>query len=277
MTPHARVRLGASLLPLALIAPVAAQTRATPRQTGRDVTVVARRTAAVEAPAASVATIDADRVARTVNATSIEDTVKYLPSLLVRKRNPGDTQAPLATRTSGLGASARSLIYADGALLSALIGSNNGIASPRWGLVSPQEIARVDVLYGPFAAEYPGNAIGAVVSITTRTPDKLEATATAAVSLQDFRQYATDAIYPTYRLGATLGDRVGPLAVFASYEHVASDAQPLTYVTAARPATGSAAGTPATGGFDDVNRTRSGSPMSAASSSTTPTRRCNPT
>lgn len=211
-----------------------------------DVLVVGERPAERPATPATSASLDAERIAATVNATAVEDTLKYLPSLLIRKRNPGDTQAPLATRTSGLGASARSLIYADGALLSALIGNNNSSASPRWGLVSPQEIARVDVLYGPFAAAYPGNSIGAVVNITTRLPDRLEATAEAAVAVQDFEQYGTEAIYPTYRLGATLGDRIGPLALFASYEHLHSRAQPLTYVTAA--------GTSAVGGYPDRNR-----------------------
>ena len=217
-----------------------------PEQRRPDVLVVADRPAEPVATPASSASVDAARIAATVNATSVEDTLKDLPSLLIRKRNPGDTQAPLATRTSGLGSSARSLVYADGALLSALIGNNNNNASPRWGLVSPQEIARIDVLYGPFAAAYPGNSVGAVVNITTRLPDRLEATAEAAVAVQDFALYGTNAIYPTYRLGATLGDRIGPLALFASYEHVDSRAQPLTYVTVA--------GTSPLGGFADRNR-----------------------
>ena len=237
MSRSHRALLGASLLALAPAAQAA-----DPDQRP-DVVVTGERRPATPGTQAS---IDADRVATTVNATAVEDTLKYLPSLIVRKRNPGDTQAVLATRTAGLGASARSLIYADGALLSVLIGNNNGTASPRWGLVSPQEIARVDVLYGPFSAAYPGNSIGAVVNITTRLPERLEATADAAVSLQQFRQYGTEATYPTYRLGATLGDRVGPLALFASYEHLDSDAQPLTYVTVA--------GTSANGGYRDRNR-----------------------
>jgi len=59
-------------------------------------------------------TIDAARIATTVNAVSAEDTLKYAPSLIIRKRSIGDNFAPIATRTSGLGSSARSLIYADG-------------------------------------------------------------------------------------------------------------------------------------------------------------------
>jgi len=202
----------------------------------------------IENAPSSHASVDAATIAATVNAANVEDTLKYLPSLVIRKRHIGDTQSPLATRTSGVGASARSLVYADGALLSSLIGNNNTSASPRWGMVTPQEIARIDVLYGPFSAAYPGNSIGAVVNITTRLPDRFEATASAGTSLQTFRQYGTDRDLPVWRVGATVGDRIGRLSWFLSADHVDSRSQPLAYVTGAR-----TAGT-VTGGYDDVNR-----------------------
>src|SRR5207248_3122944 len=123
------------------------------------------------------------------------------------------------------------LIYADGVLLSSLIGNNNTTASPRWSMVTPQEIARIDVLYGPFSAAYPGNSIGAVVNITTRLPDHLEASASAGTSLQTFGQYGTTRDLPAYRIGGTIGDRTGPLAWFVSADHVDSKSQPLAYVT----------------------------------------------
>ncbi|HSI16735.1 MAG TPA: TonB-dependent receptor [Sphingomonas sp.] len=232
-----------ALLPL----PALAEDDADQRQT---VIVTADRhpRPADQSPGTTVS-LPADRIAATVNATNIEDTVKYLPSLLVRKRHIGDTQSPLATRTSGVGASARSLIYADGALLSALIGNNNGLASPRWSLVTPQEVERINVLYGPFSAAYPGNSIGAVVNITTRMPDKLEASATLGTSVQRFDQYDTRRTLPSYSAGATIGDRFGPLALFASASHVTSSSQPLAYITVPGPAP---AGT--TGGYADLNR-----------------------
>ena len=96
-----------------------------------------------------------------INATDSEDALKYLPSLLVLKRYIGDyNHAILSTRASGTGNRARSAVYADGILLSSHPG--NGIANgtnyaPRWGLVTPEEIERVDVMYGPFSAAYPGN------------------------------------------------------------------------------------------------------------------------
>ena len=237
-------------LPLALAAAPARATDAPPPA----ILVTAQKPQTIENAPSTRATIDAATIATTINAVTVEDTLKYLPSLLVRKRHIGDTQAPLATRTSGVGSSARSLVYADGALLSALIGNNNSTASPRWSLVSPQEIARVDVLYGPFSAAYPGNSIGAVVTITTRLPDAFEATMTAGSSVQIFDQFGTHQTLPTRQIGGTVGDRFGPLALFASVDHVASHGQPLLYVTATTQPTGT------TGGYAGVTRT--GSPIS---------------
>jgi iron complex outermembrane receptor protein len=223
---------------------------------GDDILVTAQRqTRTIENAPASRASVDAETIGTTINARNVEDALKYLPSLIVRKRHVGDSQAPLATRTSGLGASARSLIYADGALLSALVGNNNTTASPRWNLVSTEEIARIDVLYGPFSAAYPGNSIGAVVNITTRLPDRFEVRLDAGTTVQQFDLYGTHRTLPAYQLGGTVGDRFGPLAIFASADHVDSRSQPLGFAAATRPAATSTSGTLTAGGFDDLNRT----------------------
>jgi len=217
------------------------------------IVVVGTREAAQDVPNTKES-VDAAKLRETVNLRNSEDSLRYFPSLFVRKRHIGDTQAPLATRTSGVGASARSLVYADGILLSALIGNNNNFASPRWGMVSPEEIEHVDVLYGPFSAEYPGNSIGAVVNITTRMPEKLEASTTLAGNLQHFDQYATRGSYPAYQFAGTVGDRIGAFTWFASANHVDSKSQPLAYVTVNRPTASSAVGVPVTGAFEDLNR-----------------------
>ena len=118
----------------------------------------------------TIESITAKELERTVNATDSEDALKYFPSLLVRKRYIGDyNHAVLSTRASGTGNSARSLVFADGILLSNLLG-NGATFTPRWGLVTPEEIERVDVLYGPFSAAYSGNSVGAVVDYVTRMP-----------------------------------------------------------------------------------------------------------
>jgi iron complex outermembrane receptor protein len=245
--------LAITFLPLAQPAFGAGASPAASAVQGKDILVTAQRqTQSIERTPASQSSVSAATIATTINARNVEDTLKYLPSLVVRKRHIGDSQAPLATRTSGLGASARSLIYADGAILSALIGNNNTSASPRWNLVSTEEIARVDVLYGPFSAAYPGNSIGAVVNITTRLPDRFEATLNAGTTVQQFDLYDTHRSLPAYQLGGTIGDRFGPLSIFASADHVDSQSQPLGVVSAT--AATSATSTPTTGGFDGLNR-----------------------
>ena len=200
-------------------------------------------------PAATTASISAQTLAEKINATSVEDALKYLPSLVIRKRNIGDTFAPIATRTSGLGASARNLIYADGALLSALIANNNGNGSPRWSLVTPEEIDHIDVMYGPFSAAYAGNSIGTVVNITTRNPDHLEARATALTNIQTFDYYGTHRTLPTWQASGAIGNRFGPLSLLASATQTTANSQPVSFVTATAAPTGT------TGAYSDASKT----------------------
>ena len=178
------------------------------------------------------ASVTAEAAAEGINVTDSSDALKYLPSLSVRKRYIGDTQAPLATRTTGVNASARSLVYADGILLSALVNNNNGNGSPRWFMVAPEEIARIDVMYGPFAAEYPGNSYGAVTEITTRMPEKFKGSIKALYSQQDFSQYGASGTYRAQEYNVGLGNRSNGLAWRFSVNHLDSYSPPVTYVTA---------------------------------------------
>jgi len=203
----------------------------------------------------TTSTVTAEDVARTINLVTPEDVLRYAPNVLVRQRHVGDTQSPITSRTSGVGASARTLLYVDGILLSALIGNNNTSASPKWGLITPDAVARVDVLNGPFSAAFPGNSIGSVIAFVTRMPGRLEAHVEAQAGSQSFSKYGDDKSFSTARLAADVGDRFGPFAFRLSYNHLDSHSQPLTYVTATVPAATSPAGTPATGAFNDANRT----------------------
>lgn len=194
------------------------------------------------------ASVTATKIAQTVNLVDTEDAVKYLPSVFLRKRNFGDTQAVMATRVWGVSSSARSLIFADGVPLTALIANNNNIGGPRWGLVAPEEIERVDMMYGPFSAAYAGNSMGAVMEITTRTPDHREGSITQTGALQTFDLYGTSRTYGTSQTAARLSDRVGKFSFVASGYYQNSNSQPLSYVTAAAFPTGT------TGGFQDFNK-----------------------
>jgi iron complex outermembrane receptor protein len=175
--------------------------------------------------------VTAAEIARTINAFDAEDALKYLPSLLVRKRYIGDyNHAVLSTRASGTGNSARSAVYADGILLSNYLG-NGATFAPRWGMVTPSEIERVDVLYGPFSASYGGNSVGAVVDYVTRMPRRFEAHATFSLSHQPFRLYNTRDKFNGRQGSVSLGDRQGAWSWFIDLSRNDSSGQPQTFIT----------------------------------------------
>jgi iron complex outermembrane recepter protein len=189
-----------------------------------------------------------------INATDAEDALKYFPSLLVRKRYIGDyDHAVLATRASGTGNSARSLVYVDGILISNLLG-NGASFTPRWGLVTPEEIERVDVLYGPFSAAYPGNSVGAVVDYVTRMPDELEISARVSSFSEDFHIHRTAGTYAGWQTSVSAGNRHGPWSWWLNFNRLDSDVHPVSYanklVSTGMPDT---AGTPVTGAVAERN------------------------
>ena len=206
-------------------------------------------------PAAPDTVITASKAEEQINAVNSEDMLKYAPSLVVRKRHYGDVQDPVATRTSGVGASARNLIFVDGVLISSPIGNNNSTASPHFGVAAPQDISQIGVLYGPFSARYAGNSIGATINITTRMPDHFELYGDALGAVQDFHLYGTNATPGTWQLSAGIGDRMGAFSWRLSENHMDSTGQPLGLATLTRPASPSTAGTVLSGGVNYLNRT----------------------
>lgn len=175
--------------------------------------------------------ITREQIEQTVNATDSEDALKYFPSLLVRKRYIGDyNHAVLSSRASGTGNSARSAVYADGILLSNYLG-NGATYAPRWGLVTPEEIERVDVMYGPFSAAYPGNSVGAVVDYVTRMPTQFEAHVKVGYVSQPFELYNTNSTFNAWQSSASLGNKSGDWSWFFNVNHTDSHGQPQTYTT----------------------------------------------
>lgn len=198
--------------------------------------------------------ITAAEIATRINATDSEDALKYFPSLLVRKRYPGDyNHAVLSSRASGTGNSARSLVFADGIPLSNLLG-NGAAFTPRWGLVAPEEIERVDVLYGPFSAAYPGNSVGAVVDYVTRLPQTFEAHARVGLFVQPFDLYGQSDTYSGWHASASLGDRAGAFTWWLALSRLDSEGQPLTFPTKVKGSTAAGSATPVTGALLDKDK-----------------------
>jgi iron complex outermembrane receptor protein len=150
-------------------------------------------------------------------------------------------------------------VYADGILLSNYLG--NGIANgtnfaPRWGLVTPEEIERVDVMYGPFSAAYPGNSAGAVVDYVTRMPTQLEAHVKLGYSSQPNDLYSTRQTFNSWQASASLGSKSGDWSWWIDVNRTDSEGQPLTFTTATLASgTPGRAGTPVYGALGGLNTT----------------------
>lgn len=198
--------------------------------------------------------VTAEDIANTINATDSEDALKYLPSLLVRKRYIGDyNHAVLSSRASGTGNSARSAVYVDGVLVSNYLG-NGATYAPRWGMVTPGEIARVDVMYGPFSAAYPGNSVGAVVDYVTRMPTQLQATAKIGISHQPNDLFGANTNYQARQASASVGSKEGDWSWLVNLNRTDSNGQPQTFATRLKSAgVAGTAGTPVTGAVLDAN------------------------
>jgi len=248
-------RLGATTSILAILSGIAPATAQTIGQGLQSEFVIVTANRQSDDPAAPDTVVTAAKAQEQINAVNTEDMLKYAPSLVVRKRHYGDTQDPVSPRTSGVGASARNLIFVDGVMISSPIGNNNTSASPHFGVAAPQDVSRIDVLYGPFSARYAGNSIGATINITTHMPDKFEFYADALGAVQDFSLYGTSGSFGTWQLAAGVGDRIGAFSWRLSENHMDSTGQPLGLATLSRPATPSAAGTVLSGAVNDLNRT----------------------
>ena len=136
-----------------------------------------------------------------INTADSEDVLKYQPNLMVRKRFIGDRNGLLTFRDMHNFQTPRALVYSDGILLSNFLGANFATA-PRWDVVQPQEIDRVEIFYGPYSARYSGNSLGGVTVFHTKMPQQAMAHLSAGTFMQRFDDYGTDEDYFGHRLNA---------------------------------------------------------------------------
>lgn len=166
-----------------------------------------------------------------INVINVEDALKYVPSLHIRKRYIGDRNSIISTRTSGTIQSALSLVYADGLLLSNLLG-NSFAFPPRWAMVGTSELESVDVLYGPFSALLPGNSEGATVIMTTKRPQKFEASADITGFTENFSLFGTNESFSGHQEQARIANKHGNLSWEVFANHLDSYGHPTMFATA---------------------------------------------
>ena len=225
--PRPRIEVLCGLASLALaFGPARADTPAYPAALPAiTVTGTAERPATDPDMPASVESVTREQF-QNWNVINSEDTLKYLPNLDVRKRFIGDQNSIIAVRGTSNTQSARGLVYADGLLLSNLLGNSYSFP-PRWSMVFPDDIERVDVAYGPFSALYPGNAMGSTVLITTRMPTRFEARVNTKAFTQHFDLFGIDRDFDGHEISATIGDKVGRLSYLLGVNRLKSTSQPM--------------------------------------------------
>jgi iron complex outermembrane receptor protein len=96
-------------------------------------------------------------------------------------------------------------------------------------MVTPNEISRVDVIYGPFSALYPGNSYGGIVTFSTRMPDQFEAHLAAKGFDQRFDLYKSDGWFPGDNFSLAIGNRYDAFSFWLTYDHVTALSQPLQF------------------------------------------------
>lgn len=181
-----------------------------------------------------------------INVTTTEDVVKYEPSLVIRRRFIGDANGTMGMRGSNMFQTSRSMVFADGVPLHYLLQSRwNG--APRWTMVSASEIAQVEVLYGPYSAEFSGNAMGGVVLIESAIPQQREFHFDSSFFSQNFSAYGFDDTVNGYKTFFSYGDKIGDTSIYLSYNRLDSESQPQTFYFGAN--TNAASVTDVTGGI----------------------------
>jgi len=187
------------------------------------------------------------------NVINVEDAVSDMPNMHVRKRFIGDRNSIISTRSTSSRQSARGLVYADGLLLSNLLGSDFNFP-PQWSVVSPEEISRVDVIYGPYSAAYPGNSLGATILIGTKMPKQFEGDVKVQAFSQRFDLYGIHDTYDGNQANAYFGDRKGNFSWLITLDRLENDSQPLSFATLPISTT-PGSGTPVTGAYFDRDQT----------------------
>jgi len=155
-----------------------------------EVVVTATRTEKEAASAPGNVKVVTQKDIRKRNVATVDSALNTLPGVFNRRQSLSDTQSAVVLR--GIPDQKRTLILKDGVIL------NNGYdGSVSFTGLSTENVEKIEVVQGPFSSLYGGNAMGGVVNIITKMPEKREFTAIGGYgsswhrgeSLDDLQKY----------------------------------------------------------------------------------------
>lgn len=180
-----------------------------------DITVTATKSAVAtfEAPA-SVSVVTSEDIEEQ-SIQRADQALKDLPGVYVRAL--GDNRPSNFSNTvtlRGIPGYYRTAVQVDGfALNDAFSGAVN------WSSIPVEEIERIEVVSGPFSSLYGGNAMGGVINVITRKPEKREVSIVAGMGSNGY-----------YKGGISYRDRFKDLGVSLHYDRQESDGYASDYV-----------------------------------------------
>jgi len=206
-----------------------------------EVVVTATRTNASLSDAPAAVTVINVKNIESKNASRLGDVLDQVPSLYLRGGALGQSQGTIGTSGMSLRGIDQNkvLILLDGQPI-----QDAGSGKVNWRIPFVEDIARVEVLPGAFSSLYGSNAVGGVVNIITKQPDKRELTAKVKKGWGDARG-EDGSLYFRDRMDNGLG-------LVAGFGHQRRDSYVNDFVVKT-PAAG-AAGTPVTGAQPTTTR-----------------------
>ncbi|MBW2023119.1 MAG: TonB-dependent receptor, partial [Deltaproteobacteria bacterium] len=157
----------------------------------------------------SVTVIDKEEMKKK-NIETVDDVLNSLSGLFV-KRSKRLMDSTTSVRMRGFAGDEYTLVLIDGQPL-----NDAYTGGVEWGALPVENIERIEVIRGPASALYGGNAMGGVINIITKTPQKLELEASGGYGTHD-----------TYRYRLSAGNRFRDrLSIRLGYEEESTDGYP---------------------------------------------------
>lgn len=133
----------------------------------KEIVVTATRTDKEVEKAPGSVNVVTQKEMETRNIKTVDEALDTLPGVYNRRQSITDTQAAILLH--GMPDQKRTLILKDGIIL------NNGYdGSASFTGLSTENIERIEIVQGPSSSLYGGNAMGGVVNIITKMPEKRE-------------------------------------------------------------------------------------------------------
>ncbi len=143
------------------------------------------------------------------NITSIDEALNTTAGV-ANQRVKGILDTSPRVTVGGISGYQRTLVLLDGITL-----NNAYTGNVLWNMIMPEDVARIEVVKGPFSSLYGGYAMGGVVSIMTKMPEKREFTVMEGYGTAWSRGEAPGDLKTTY---LSYGDKIdNKLRLYVSY------------------------------------------------------------